>query len=73
MAKAAAADAIMAAADVGMNTFGGASLDMQQDMIPFYLWAKFQEIAPINKNVTLCRIADEQLGLAEENPIDPGT
>lgn len=57
MAKAAAADAIMAAADIGMNTFGGAALDMQQDMIPFYLWAKFQEIAPINKNVTLCHIA----------------
>lgn len=63
MAKAAAADAIMAAADIGMNTFGGASLDMQQDMIPFYLWAKFQEIAPINKNVTLCHIAMNSWGL----------
>lgn len=63
MVKFLAADVIKAAADIAMTTFGGASMDLTQDLIPLYLFAKFQEIAPVNNNVVLSSIAEKALGL----------
>jgi alkylation response protein AidB-like acyl-CoA dehydrogenase len=63
MIKYLAVDAFKLAADVAMTTFGGSSVDLSQDIIPFYLLAKLMEIAPINNNVVLSFIAQQALGL----------
>ena len=62
MARFLSAEAYLKAADTAMNTHGGAATDMQQDVIPFYLYAKFQSIAPINRNVCLAAIAQREFG-----------
>jgi alkylation response protein AidB-like acyl-CoA dehydrogenase len=63
MAKFLSADAFKAAADIAMTTFGGAALDLSQDILPFYLRAKLAEIAPINNNAVLGFIGQQALGL----------
>jgi alkylation response protein AidB-like acyl-CoA dehydrogenase len=63
MIKYLAVDAFKQAGDVAMTTFGGSSVDLSQDIIPFYLLAKLMEIAPINNNVVLSFIAQQALGL----------
>jgi alkylation response protein AidB-like acyl-CoA dehydrogenase len=63
MIKYLAVDAFKAAADIAMTTFGGSSVDLSQDIIPFYLLAKLFEVAPINNNVVLSFIAQQSLGL----------
>lgn len=63
MVKYLSAEALKDAADIAVSTFGGAAMDLSQDVLPFYLWAKFSEIAPINKNVVLSSIAERSLGL----------
>lgn len=60
MARFLSAEAFLRSSDVAMNTHGGAATDMQQDVIPFYLYAKFQSIAPINRNVCLASIAQRE-------------
>ena len=62
MARFLSAEAYLKAADLAMNTHGGAATDMQQDVIPLYLYAKFQSIAPINRNVCLAAIAQREFG-----------
>ncbi len=62
MARFLSAEAYLKSADMAMNTHGGAACDMQQDVIPFYLYAKFQSIAPINRNVCLSAIAQREFG-----------
>jgi alkylation response protein AidB-like acyl-CoA dehydrogenase len=63
MAKFLSADAFKAAADIAMTTFGGAGMDMQQDVLPFYLRAKLAEVAPLTNNVVLGFIAQQGLHL----------
>ena len=62
MARFLSAEAYLKSADMAMNTHGGAACDMSQDVIPFYLYAKFQSIAPINRNVCLSAIAQREFG-----------
>lgn len=62
MARFLSAEAFLKSADLAMNTHGGAATDMKQDVIPFYLYAKFQSIAPINRNVCLSAIAQREFG-----------
>lgn len=62
MARFLSAEAYLKAADLAMNTHGGAACDMEQDVIPLYLYAKFQSIAPINRNVCLAAIAQREFG-----------
>lgn len=62
MARFLSAEAYLKSADLAMNTHGGAACDMSQDVIPFYLYAKFQSIAPINRNVCLSAIAQREFG-----------
>jgi len=63
MAKFLSADAFKLAADIAMTTFGGASVDLSQDLLPFYLRAKLVEVAPINNNAVLGFIGQQGLGL----------
>jgi len=56
-------DAFKAAADIAATTFGGAALDLDNDIIPFYLRAKLQEVAPINNLAVLGFIGQQELGL----------
>lgn len=62
MARFLSAECFLAAADTAMNIHGGAATDLKQDVIPFYLYAKFQSIAPINRNVCLASIAQREFG-----------
>lgn len=62
MARFLSAECFLKSADMAMNTHGGAACDMSQDVIPFYLYAKFQSIAPINRNVCLSAIAQREFG-----------
>jgi len=63
MVKFLSSDALKTAADIAMTTFGGASMDMGQDIIPFYLRAKLAEVAPLTNNVVLGFVAQQGLKL----------
>jgi acyl-CoA dehydrogenase len=63
MAKYLCSEAFSAATDIAMTTFGGAAVDLSQDLIPFYLQAKNHEAAPVNNNMVLNFIAEKVLGL----------
>lgn len=63
MVKYLASEAFSAATDIAMTTFGGASMDLSQDILPFYLLSKLMEIAPVNNNIVLSYIAEQALGL----------
>jgi acyl-CoA dehydrogenase len=51
------------ATNIAMDTFGGASLDLSTDLLPFYLLAKLQEVAPVANNIVLNQIAEKAFGL----------
>jgi alkylation response protein AidB-like acyl-CoA dehydrogenase len=61
------AEALKISAEAAMNTFGGSSVDLEVDLIPFLLWGKFCEIAPLNNNVVLSSIARSGLGLPKSH------
>jgi alkylation response protein AidB-like acyl-CoA dehydrogenase len=63
MSKLLTAEAFKAAIDITTTAFGGASMDLTQDLIPFYLLAKLQEVAPVNNNIVKSFIAQQALGL----------
>lgn len=63
MAKFLATDAFKAAADIAATSFGGSFADLSQDIVPFYLFAKLFESAPVNNNIVLSFIAQKALGL----------
>jgi acyl-CoA dehydrogenase len=63
MVKFLVSDAFKDAAGIAMTAFGGASTDLSQDILPFYLRAKLSEVAPINNNVILSFIGQQALGL----------
>jgi acyl-CoA dehydrogenase len=63
MAKYLCSEAFSAATDIAMTTFGGAAVDLSQDLIPFYLQAKNHEAAPLANNMVLNFVAEKVLGL----------
>ncbi|HSV83215.1 MAG TPA: acyl-CoA dehydrogenase family protein [Ramlibacter sp.] len=63
MVKYLASDACKYTTDIAMTTFGGSAFDMDQDIIPFFLHAKLNEVAPVNNNIILSFIAQKGLGL----------
>ncbi|HSV83221.1 MAG TPA: acyl-CoA dehydrogenase family protein [Ramlibacter sp.] len=63
MVKFLASDAFKSAADIAMTTFGGAGMDMGQDILPFYVRAKLAEVAPLTNNVVLGFVAQQGLNL----------
>jgi acyl-CoA dehydrogenase len=63
MVKLLSTEAFKSAIDITMTTFGGASMDLSQDLIPFYVFAKLQEVAPVNNNIIKSFIAQQALGL----------
>lgn len=56
-------EAFKAAADIAMTTFGGAGLDLTQDILPFYISAQTRTVAPVNNQIVLSFIAEKALGL----------
>lgn len=63
MVKYLSSEALTEAADIAMTTFGGSSTDLSQDIIPFYLLAKVNEVTPVNNNMILNFVAQKGLGL----------
>lgn len=63
MAKYLASTAYVQATNAAATTFGGSFADMEQDIVPFFLQAKLNEIAPVNNNIVLSHIAQNALNL----------
>jgi acyl-CoA dehydrogenase len=63
MAKYLSSTAYGQATNAAAMVFGGAFADMEQDIIPFFLQAKLNEVAPINNNIVLSHIAQNALNL----------
>lgn len=63
MAKYLSAQSFSMAANASANVYGGGFADLETDIIPFYLQAKLNEIAPVNNNIVLSQIAQSALGL----------
>ena len=63
MAKYLSSVAYSQAANAAATVFGGGFADMGQDIIPFFLQAKLNEVAPVNNNIVLSHIAQNALNL----------
>jgi len=63
MVKLLSSEAYKAAADIAMTTFGGAGVDLTQDILPFYIGAQNRIVAPVNNQIVLSFIAEKALGL----------
>jgi alkylation response protein AidB-like acyl-CoA dehydrogenase len=63
MAKYLSSQAYLQATNAAAMAYGGSFADMEQDIIPFYLQAKLNEVAPVNNNIVLSHIAQNALGL----------
>jgi acyl-CoA dehydrogenase len=63
MVKWLTSDAFSKATNIAMDTFGGYSMDLSTDLLPFYLLSKLQEIAPVANNIVLNQIAEKAFGL----------
>jgi acyl-CoA dehydrogenase len=63
MAKYLSSKAFAEAANAAANAFGGAFADIDQDVIPFFLQSKLNEIAPVNNNIILSYIGEHALGM----------
>lgn len=63
MVKILSSEAFKMAAEIAMTTFGGAGVDMAQDILPFYITAQNNTVAPVNNQVVLSFIAEKALGL----------
>jgi acyl-CoA dehydrogenase len=63
MAKYLSSTAYGQATNAAAMVFGGAFADMESDIIPFFLQAKLNEVAPINNNIVLSHIAQNALNL----------
>jgi acyl-CoA dehydrogenase len=63
MAKYLSSTAYVQATNAAAMAFGGAFADMEQDIIPFFLQAKLNEVAPVNNNIVLSHIAQNALNL----------
>lgn len=63
MLKILSSEAFKMAAEIAMTTFGGAGVDVSQDILPFYIAAQNNTVAPVNNQVVLSFIAEKALGL----------
>lgn len=63
MVKILSSEAFKMAAEIAMTTFGGAGVDVSQDILPFYIAAQNNIVAPVNNQVVLSFIAEKVLGL----------
>ena len=63
MAKYLSSIAYSQATNAAAAVFGGGFADMGQDIIPFFLQAKLNEVAPVNNNIVLSHIAQNALNL----------
>lgn len=63
MAKAAAADAAIAAVDAAIQTHGGNGLSSEFGFMPLYGMARLLRIAPVSKEMVLNYVASHSLGL----------
>jgi acyl-CoA dehydrogenase len=63
MVKILSSEAFKMAAEIAMTTFGGAGVDVTQDILPFYIAAQNNTVAPVNNQIVLSYIAERALGL----------
>jgi alkylation response protein AidB-like acyl-CoA dehydrogenase len=63
MVKILSSEAFKMAADIAMTAFGGSGVDVSQDILPFYIGAQNNLVAPVNNQVVLSFIAEKALGL----------
>ncbi|WP_183614675.1 acyl-CoA dehydrogenase family protein [Novosphingobium hassiacum] len=63
MVKILSSEAFKMAAEIAMTTFGGAGVDVSQDILPFYIAAQNNMVAPVNNQIVLSFIAEKVLGL----------
>lgn len=63
MVKILSSEAFKMAAEIAMTAFGGAGVDVSQDILPFYIAAQNNLVAPVNNQIVLSFIAEKALGL----------
>jgi alkylation response protein AidB-like acyl-CoA dehydrogenase len=63
MLKVLSSEAYKEAATIAMTTFGGSSVVESQDILPFFILAQLNTVAPINNNSLMSFIAEKALGL----------
>lgn len=63
MVKILTSESFKMAAEIAMTTFGGAGVDVSQDILPFYIAAQNNIVAPVNNQIVLSFIAEKVLGL----------
>lgn len=63
MVKILSSEAFKMAAEIAMTCFGGAGVDVSQDILPFYIAAQNNIVAPVNNQIVLSFIAEKVLGL----------
>jgi alkylation response protein AidB-like acyl-CoA dehydrogenase len=63
MAKYLSSNAYVQATNAAAMAFGGGFADMEQDIIPFFIQAKLNTVAPVNNNIVLSHIAQNALKL----------
>ena len=63
MVKILSSESFKMAAEIAMTTFGGAGVDVSQDILPFYIAAQNNVVAPVNNQIVLSFIAEKVLGL----------
>lgn len=63
MVKILSSESFKMAAEIAMTTFGGAGVDVSQDILPFYIAAQNNTVAPVNNQIVLSFIAEKALGL----------
>jgi acyl-CoA dehydrogenase len=63
MAKYLSSTAYVQATNAAAMAYGGGFADMEQDIIPFFLQAKLNTVAPVNNNIVLSHIAQNALNL----------
>jgi len=63
MVKILSSESFKMAAEIAMTAFGGAGVDVSQDILPFYIAAQNNIVAPVNNQIVLSFIAEKVLGL----------
>lgn len=63
MVKILSSEAFKMAAEIAMTAFGGAGVDVSQDILPFYIAAQNNTVAPVNNQIVLSFIAEKVYGL----------
>ena len=63
MAKYAAAEAALAAADAAIQTHGGNGVSTEYGLLPYWGMARLLRIAPVNREMVLNFVAQHSLGL----------